>query len=57
LPNMPAGLDLLSPGGFPATRDATSTAEDFRFIIEENRILSKATIEQNRSAPALSTTI
>jgi hypothetical protein len=35
---MPAGLDLLSPGGeggFPATRDATFTAEYFRFIIKE----------------------
>ena len=35
---MPAGLDLLSPGGeggFSATRDATFTAEYFRFIIKE----------------------
>jgi hypothetical protein len=52
---MPAGLDLYLRASFPATRDATSTAEYFRSY-QRNGILSKITVGQIAALGILSTT-
>jgi len=55
LVRMPAGATpFLSPAGFPATRDATSTAEYFRFIIKEMAFPVKSPSNKSqRSASSL----